>query len=253
MKNIIILLISLTLIACGGGGGETATTDTSSDTATQSASGIWRGTVTSVIDGNSYESIGLITEAGEVRFITDDGEQTLGNVTVDGSTFNASLTSYAPMGSVFTQNNSTILSGTASGTVKEKSSLSGSANYSGSVTSTFTFTYDSIYERDSSLSVIAGVYSDSDGSGYTETYSIDSLGNISGSDSDGCQFSGRIQILNSNFNVYRINLTVTNCGEANDTYSGLATLLDENGSTNDTLAVSFSGTTYVITGAVYRQ
>ncbi len=247
------MLFSTVLLACGGGGGGEATDTTTNSTATQSAGGIWRGTVTSVINGATYKAIGLITETGEIRFLTDDGEQTLGNVTVDGGAFNASLTSYAPIGTVFAQNNSSVISGTALGTVAEKSSLSGTTSYSGSVTSTFTFSYDSIYERNSSLSSVAGTYSDTDGFGYTETYSIDSLGNISGSDTNGCQFSGRIQILDSNYNVYRINLTVTNCSVANDTYSGLATLLDENGSANDTLAASFSGTNYVITGVVYRQ
>lgn len=245
-----MMFVSLTLIACGGGGGGTPATDT---TATQSASGIWRGTVTSVIDGTAYDAVGLITESGEVIFFTEDGEQTLGSITVDGNEFNANLTSYAPLGTLYSQNNSGSIAGTASGTVTEKSSLSGNASYSGSVTSKFTFSYDSIYERNSSLSLVAGTYSDTDGSGYTETYSIDSLGNISGSDSNGCQFSGRIQILDSNYNVYRITLTVTNCGAANDAYSGLATLLDDNGKKNDTLAASFSGTTYVIAGSVYRQ
>jgi hypothetical protein len=60
------------------------------------------------------------------------------------------------------------------------------------------FTYDTLYKRGASLAAIAGIYSDSDGLGYAETYSIDSLGIITGSDTNGCQFTGNIQILDSN-------------------------------------------------------
>jgi hypothetical protein len=238
----------LTLSACGGG-----SSSGGSNTASpaQSAGGIWTGMVTNV-DGTSYDAAGFITESGELRFITDDGEQTTGTITVTGGQHTASLTSYAPFGTVFTQNGVSVISGTASGALQERSTFSGTTTFAGVETSSFSFTYDDIYERDSTLAVISGIYSDSDGLGYTETYTIDSAGTITGSDTDGCIFNGSVSILNSNYNMYRINLSVDNCGNLNGAYIGLGALGDEGGSLNDTLVISITGSEFVITGTLPR-
>lgn len=241
------ILVAMSLTACGGGGD-----DGDSSVVNDSPGGIWRGSVTLTATGATYQSIGLITETGELHFLTTDGEQTTGNVTVSGKTFSANITSYAPLGSVF-DNGSTVISGTASGSINQRSTFSGSARFSGTVTSNFSYTYDSIYERDSILSLISGLYFDYDGSGYWVTYDIDSQGVITGSDTDGCQFNGNVKLINPDFNMYRINITATSCGDLNGDYTGLAALMDDGGSQNNTLAVSVSGSKYVISSSLHRD
>lgn len=249
-RNVIVpTVLSFFVAACGGGGGGgggggAVATD-------ESPGGLWRGTVTSVENGTTYQAVALITEAGEARFITSDGEQTVGNIAVDGTSFTATLTSYAPLGSVFSTNGQVSISGTASGTIQERSTFSGTASFSGSSTATFNFTYESAYSRGSSLATIAGTYSESDGAGYTETYVIDSNGTFTGSDTEGCQLVGDVRILNSSYNLYRIDFTVTSCGVLNGDYSGLAAL-DDDVTQNDTLVISVSGSSLVITGTVPR-
>ena len=248
-KLMLITVMSFLTISCGGGGGSDDNTEDRNVTENDSPGGIWQGKVTFTDTDETNEAIAFITEAGTLRMLSDDGEQTIGDVTVTGTSFTASITSYAPNGMVFDINNSPVLSGTAEGEINERSSLSGTTTVENQVTSTFSFTYDSAYEQTSSLSAISGRYSDSDETGYTETYTINDQGVITGSDSDGCQFSGQVQIINSDFNLYRIEITVTNCGELNDDYAGLAALLDD----GDTLGVSISGNAYVISGSLPRS
>lgn len=242
----VVFLVAL-LAACGSGGGG------DDNTSSQSLGGIWRGAVTETDTGTSYQSIGFITETGELRFLTEDGDQVTGNVSANGNQFSGSITSYAPLGYVYVANGLPVISGSVSGTIQERSTFSGNASFMGTVASTFSFTYDPIYERDSSLAAVAGVYSETDSTtGITETYSIDVLGTITGSTSTGCLITGNISLLNSSYNVYRINVAVTFCGELNGNYTGLASLLDESGNLNDTLAISVSGSTYVISGSIPR-
>jgi hypothetical protein len=238
----------LFLIACSSGGG-------SDDPIENESGGIWRGTV-AVADDSSYEAIGFISEAGELRFLRNDGEQTVGTIQTNGSVgnkaFSGSIKSYAPIGEVYALNGQASISLSVSGFIAPKSSFSGDVTYNGIASSTVSFNYDDIYERDSSLAAISGIYSLSDGQGITETYTITSDGSITGSDTTGCVSNGAIQVLDPDFNMYRISLVVSNCGIVNGSYSGLAALLDDGGSVSDTLGFSLTGPNLVISGVIPR-
>ena len=120
-----------------------------------------------------------------------------------------------------------------SGTVTTKSSLS--ATYTGGGDSgSIALTYDPLYERDSSLSLIAGDWFDG-----AISISIDSLGTFSGFDTSGCSYSGQVSIINSSFDAYKVNVTASSCGGADGSYDGLAALSDNLG-LNDTLTAGVS-------------
>jgi len=230
--KIISLSSILVLTACGSSGG--------SDTPVNNdLGGIWNGTVIST-DG-AESSIGLISEAGKLFFLTDD-ELVLGSVGTSENDFNGTADSYSPEG--------VAIGGKFSGTFTARSIFSGSASYQGTQTSTFTYTYDDAHARGSSFDAVAGTYSETEG-GYTETYTIDSEGNITGSDTDGCVFGGSLSLLDTQYNMYDFRLIASNCGDFNGTYNGLAALMDDT-EQNDTLAMGAEGPIYLIAGSIPR-
>ncbi len=86
---------------------------------------------------------------------------------------------------------------------------------------------DSVYNLASSLSAIAGnwIMIEDDGSTFLN---VNENGQFTGGNTGGCQFSGNIQIINSQKNLYRIaTFTISNCGAPYDgNYQGLATLIE---------------------------
>ena len=53
------------------------------------------------------------------------------------------------------------------------------------------------------------------------TITVNGSGNLSGSDSGGCIYSGNVQIIDSAYNIYRLNIRVANCGQFDGSYVGL--------------------------------
>jgi hypothetical protein len=106
----------------------------------------------------------------------------------------------------------------------------------------FSLAYSSLYERPSSLAAISGSWT-SYSSGYYETVTIDSSGNVTRPTVSGCSTSGNISVIDSRYNVYQVNLTVNNCGSQNGLYKGLAVLTDTRAN-NDTLVGSSTTSTY---------
>ena len=134
------------LTACGGGGGSSSTQN--------ELGGIWTGTVT-LTDTTTLGSIGLVSEAGKIFFLTG-GDLSIGNVSTSSNNFSGSLIEYYA-------NGGNSVSGSISGTFSARTSFTGSASFNGSQTSTFNFNYENIHERDSSFATISGTYSLTDG------------------------------------------------------------------------------------------
>lgn len=137
-----------------------------------------------------------------------------------------------------------------SGTFTPKVTLNGTYNGVGD-SGTFFLNYSSLYERPSSLEVIAGKWSGSV-SGYLNTITIDSSGNITGSSTSGCTYSGNISIIDSSYNAYIVNLNINNCESQNGLYTGLAALADTSVA-NDTLLASVSNSSYSYVALLIRQ
>lgn len=245
LKHLFVYSLIYFLTGCGGGGGSSITSSITND-----AHGIWVGTVTDS-DSNVYQTTGIIKKNGQLRFISDDGEQTTGSASTDDDTFRASLTSYAPIGSVFNANGQNIISGTTTGNIVPQSRLTGTVKYNGATISTYDFTYDLAYERGASCNDLAGTFSSTEGT-YTETYTFNPDCSITGSDTDGCTFSGLISIDDPAYNVYDVRLTVEACGIVNGTYRGFGALVDDV-SADDTFAVQVESTDYIISGTIRRN
>jgi hypothetical protein len=137
------------------------------------------------------------------------------------------------------------------GTFTPKGIMNGTCNGVGE-TGTFSLAYSSLYERPSSLSAIAGTWTNYS-SGYYETITIDSSGNITRPPISGCTTSGSISIIDSHYNAYNITLNINNCGSQNGFFfNGLAVLTDTEAN-NDTLFASASTSTYSFVAELRRK
>jgi len=201
-------LLLFTISACSGGGGGSGGTPL-----TTIPAGIWAGTITPT--GDSPENVILVISSDGTAYLIPESitfgwfgtvSQTQGNVTF-------SLTNYA--------NDAT--NGLAVSLTGTNASNTMSLTYSGGIVSV---TYNAIYERSSSLAKTNGIWSWTDGASYTQTLTIDASGNIDGSDTDGCVFSGSISTPNTSVNIYNVTLMLELCGAINGTYTGTATLSD---------------------------
>lgn len=101
---------------------------------------------------------------------------------------------------------------------------------------------NSVYTRDSSLATIAGTYVDGE-----QVLAIDSHGDIFLQDRT-CSGGGKVELIDPNFNMYRMELEVSACAgnevyAVGSTFSGLAYLSDSGpGFTGDMLEYSLTST-----------
>jgi len=249
VKFLSLLVIGLLFLNCGGNGGG-GSSSTTSPPATQSAAGIWNGTVYSNQAHTSYSVVGIIAENNQARFISSVGSQFSGIESTSGNTFTSQATAYAPLGSHF-PDGSQIGTVNISGTVNSKVSITGTFSGVGD-TGTLSLTYDSLYQRPSSFSLPSGTWTVSDSHlGYV-TASINGSGQISASTNTGCTLSGNITLIDSSYNAYGISLNIASCGVLSGSYSGLATLSDT-ATQNDTLITGVSNSQLSITEIFSRS
>lgn len=249
--SLFLLSICLIISACeGGGGGGSSSPFT--PPAAQSISGIWIGTFISNVTYRTESVTGLIAETGSARFAsTSTLAQYNGGISVSGNSFSATVTAYAPLGYVF-PDGSQVGSVSMSGIFTAKNAMSGTYSGVGDF-GTFSLTYSGLYERPSSLAALVGNWTGIvSGSTNTLTIMIDPSGNMSGSSTLGCNYSGNIGIIDSSYNAYSVNLNINNCGLESGNYSGLAALTDISAAANDTLLVEVSSPSFSFVAALMR-
>ena len=249
IKTISVAALSLSLLACGGGGGGGGGGNNTNPppsppppppppVADQAIGGIYNGRITGGCGQCPFDVFVIISEDGE--YLTQDLEfltrANAGKVDVTGGDFTGTRNLYGfnfgvtPFGHIPTapspaDNDNANRS--IEGRVTERSSISADYMHNGNHSVDMDLTYDTQYERASSLATIAGTYSVDDGAGFTLTYVIDNTGEINGSDTTGCTVSGNVEIIDAAYNMYRTDLSFAACG-ANGAdgagYTGLATL-----------------------------
>ena len=123
------------------------------------------------------------------------------------------------------------------GTVAERTSLNGSFTTVGdqgdTFEGTFSFAYNTLYERNSSLAVLQGTYTTA-----TSALTIDGQGQLfyQASD-DGCVANGSAALIDPEYNMYALSFDAESCTGASAvrnglTFSGLAFLSDAGGTNN---------------------
>jgi hypothetical protein len=256
MTNVKYLLavgsLLFTLVGCGGGGNDGIDDGGHNDDgeviAEKSIGGIWNGNVSSVDGTTSIPSTGVVAEDGRFFFFSPL-EFDVGTFITSENSFTSDLKAYVPFGEAFA-----IVNGEISGSFIEREQISGTSRFEdGTPGSTFLYNYDPTYETPSSLSSIAGIYSRSnEQETYTETYTIDATGLVTGSDTEGCITNGVLTLIDSRYTVYEIQLTISVCS-ADQNISGLAAYQSggENGSDSLIIGGDYGNAPFI--GAFIRQ
>jgi hypothetical protein len=221
--------------------------------------GIWDGTLTSNVSHTTSSVTGIVAGNRQVHFLdTTYGAQYVGSgLNVNGNNLSGTLNAYAPLGGqFFFPDGSSSGWINLSGTAVSRSSMTGT--YSGvGDNGTFSLTYNSIYQRLSSLPLLTGNWSGIDvSSGYSQSLTLQNNGTFIGSNSLGCTFSsGFAAPINPLYNAYNVTMTIT-CpapyNVVNGIYTGVAYLSDSGG-TNNRLTVGISNATASIVSFFTKQ
>jgi hypothetical protein len=215
------ILVIVTCAGCSGGGGGGAVAPAPSPansppvTSQQSAGGMWFA-----LTGGSTAMTLMIAETGEMRVTSPPTASSgpafgYGAVLVTSNRVAGSFETRAVPSSP-TSPTGAELDCTFEGTVSTRVSMQATVvctDSAGSATTTaLTFQYDSRYDTDSSLALIAGNY----------TMPVNTAGNSLNINGDGtlfgvyqngprCTLNGRVAIVDANFNLYRFEVLFSAC------------------------------------------
>lgn len=255
--------------ACGGGGGgdaapsnqynnastssnnasDNSASSSSPESVSQKVGGLWYG----VNDGDRVDL--FIAETGELHFLTEeDDAQGVGTITASGNEVTINFTLLANEGEDFFDGTT---SGTCSGTgtIQERQSLNTEIICTTSLGNrrmtkiSFTYVKD-VYERNSSLSTIAGNYDD----GVNPTISVSEDGKVFWQDEYGCIINGNVYVIDTSYNAYRAILNVSNCNgfmSNNKRFTGFA-MLDNRASPEKLIVAVYNPQAYAIVSWMER-
>lgn len=235
VTGLALAAIVLVVTACGGGGGGSSVATATAPAPTgganspatppaASTSGVWKGTIASTTTGRSVPLVALTGVDGHSVWMTTDGRVWSGSMPTTGDHFDATFSGHMSEGDHFPDGTD---HGTASMMIDHHSSSMTSGRYSGSGDAgTFDMGPNPMWDRPSALDVVAGVYTRSTSNGYTMTMTIGANGQVTGSDSRGCVFTGTVTVPDPTHNIYGMDTTVTTCGSLDGHYQGMGTLLD---------------------------
>ncbi len=221
---IVALGLGSIIASCGGGGGSApaatippvppvppvppAPPPPPPPVGNDSPGGIWVG-----IDSDGEIVIVFVTETGRFNFVTEFGNQGSETLSVsNGNDVSGNFQLVTPLFGPTFPDGTTLADCTLSGTVTERQIMSVTVNCTttAGLQDQITVTpldYVPIYERDSSLATIAGMYDD----GFVVT-DIAADGTIFAQDwFTGCVTNGRVSIINPNFNLYDFQFGYSNC------------------------------------------
>jgi hypothetical protein len=225
----LIAVLFIVLSGCGGGGDSPA----SEPPPVQNADGIWQG---STADDSGTCKLYMMTSNGEMAAFSSDCQRVYrGSYTVIESNLSGQVEVYKFSGA----KEGTI---TLSGTCSEKSEMSGSYSSNGSE-GTFNLAYNKLSDRPSSLELVEGTWAYNDSNGFSADVAIDNQGELSGSNSYGCIFTGIISLVDTDMNIYSIDFDVSKCVaqggvyDQDGSYDGLAVLGTDSTINKDTLII----------------
>jgi hypothetical protein len=207
MRSIIFFGVAALIVACGGGSGGDGSTNAVSPPSIPNASpgGYWVGT-----DSDNESVVALADEDGLFYFLDGRFENASGLLSVSNiDSIRGAFSLTQPPGIPDPTLGSDCK---LDGSIVERTSMTLDASCKASgdqqVLTTFTFAYDARYERESSLTTIAGNYD----------YDVGGILNIaedgtvfSQDDVTGCITNGRVLLNNPAFNVYNIAMQYTDC------------------------------------------
>jgi hypothetical protein len=161
---------------------------------------------------------------GHSVWMTTDGRVYDGTMPMSGDHFQSQMHSYMDDSGHFPDGTNF---GVGSMMVDSHTSSMMAGRFSGNGDAgTFNMTRSPMWSRSASLGTVAGTYTRTTSTGYAMTMTISANGQLTGSDSAGCTWSGTVGVPDASHNLYRMDATVTSCGALAGTYHGMGSLLD---------------------------
>ncbi|MDH4049096.1 MAG: hypothetical protein OEW68_07600 [Gammaproteobacteria bacterium] len=238
------------LAACGGGSDAPATPPVvvTPPPVDQLPGGLWFGTMTFDAAMGSEDVIGMVSEDGRLRLISADTlTQMSALVTVAGTSLTGDGKAFASPGGIW-PDGSTVGDLSIAATVAQRNTMSGAWSTTATESGTFDLYYDDFYERDSSLSLLSGMWTAYDDLGNPDvTFTIQNSGSFDGQNMQGCVSNGQISIIDSRFDLYAVQSTISGCGIAGD-YSGLISIFDLISQNDAMVFVVDNGSTAILLG-----
>lgn len=219
---VILPLLMLCVAGCNCDGNALCTAfnsaSTSSASTVGSPAGIWTGTDSAT----NLELTGYIDANGQADFIRSDGVQFIGTAQLSGTTLDVALNGYTQYGYDFSDG-SAFGTGSFSGTFESGSTISGSVDFTTAngttIDSSWSLTFDSLYNTASSLDTVSGTYTDNlvavtDGldplSQTSLTISSSGVLYAQGAVS-GCVANGTVTVASASADLYQVSYTLANC------------------------------------------
>jgi hypothetical protein len=198
-----------------------------------SLTGVYRGTFTRK-DGKAGRVVGLVTSAGEARFVSDGDVQDVGKLTLVGLDVSGSLDSF--------------IKGKKRETLSVKGKLAPKTSLSGDFTAPsgdghFDLKFSAEHEKAGSLSALAGTWSN--GRGYRMT--VDDAGVFDGRDGSPCRYSGKFALADPALDAYGFDLSVSHCGRYDGSYRGHGVI------DSGKLAFGVSGDHFALAGTLAKK
>ena len=187
-----------------------------SSTSVTGLGGIWLGETRS---GGTEPVVALSTADGEFRMFSLESFRASVSQLNDGSGNQVTGTGLYWV-DYWAANNATL-----SGSLTPGAAASGSWASSGG-NGSFTLDYSDAYENNPALSSLAGNWASHDETGASvAVFSVQSDGRFTGNAALGCGFSGQISIIDNDYSVYRVDVTISNCAQNTGTFQGLGAMV----------------------------
>ena len=225
MKRVLIVLVANCLLACGGGSGDSNRLIVVPEVRNDVPGGIWTGT-----DSDDNSIVAFADDDGAFYIVSGDFAESSGLLTISNRQTVSGIMFLAQKVGTNFPGLDPLTDCSLSGTLIEHESLTLDVKCrleaSQQVLTTLTLKLDARYERGSSLATTAGVFDYE----FANALNIATDGAIFGQDStSGCISNGVISLINTLYNLYRIELSFSNCSGQDgilngEFFAGLAVL-----------------------------
>jgi hypothetical protein len=193
--------------------------------------GIWIGTLT-YADQTFDDVLALTTAGGQFALVAADTfgagttSQYAGTATVVGDRVAGTGNVYAEVGALFPGGDA-VLPISLDATLVERLTLDGQLTSGTVLNARLELAYvRDLHEPDSSLELLTGVwYVYDDLLNPMSTFTFEPDGRFLGQEANGCQSSGRVSIIDPNYNVYAWEATLSQC-PIGGTFAGLGVLVN---------------------------
>ena len=197
----------------------------------QTLDGLWQG-IFDINGQGQYDFTALYVDGQVAGFSTGSNVVYRGTVVGDDQQYHSNMLMYIRDGTRF---GTVQLNGTVA---NEARSIVARYRTTGEDTGTLGLIYDSLFDRDVRLPSLIGLWEHTSEE-LSISVNVDKTGALTGTDSAGCNYYGRVQETRPGINAFQVTVEVASCSTADGHYEGMLHVADKK-SRNDTLHLSMT-------------